>query len=49
MVWDIAEQLGYATVVLDDSDKEYSLASFSLYLKDGTEFIPAFVNSEFRL
>lgn len=48
-VCDIAEQLSHSTVVLDDSDKEYPLASFSLYLKDDTEFILDFVNSEFRL
>lgn len=48
-VYDIAEQLGYSITVLDDSDQEYPLASFSCYIDDDTEFIPAFGNNEFRL
>ncbi len=48
-VYDIAEQLGYSITVLDDSDKEHPLDSFSLYIKYDTEFIPAFGNNEFRL
>lgn len=48
-VYDIAEQLGYSITVLDDSDEEYPLASFSRYIDDYTEFIPAFGNNEFRL
>ena len=48
-VYDIAEQLGYAITVLDDSDKEHPLDSFSLYINENTEFIPAFGNNEFRL
>ena len=48
-VYDIAEQLGYAITVLDDSDKEHPLDSFSLYINEKTEFIPAFGNDEFRL
>lgn len=48
-VYDIAEQLNYSIVVLDDSDKEHPLASFSLYINNNTEFIPAFGNNEFRL
>ena len=48
-VYDIAEQLGYSITVLDDSDKEHPLDSFSHYISDDTEFIPAFGNNEFRL
>lgn len=48
-VYDIAEQLGYSITVLDDSNQEYPLASFSRYIDDDTEFIPAFGNNEFRL
>lgn len=48
-VYDIAEQLGYSITVLDDGDEEHPLASFSSYIDDDTEFIPAFGNNEFRL
>lgn len=48
-VYDIAEQLGYSITVLDDSDQEHPLTSFSCYIDDDTEFIPAFGNNEFRL
>ena len=48
-VYDVAEQLGYSITVLDDSDKEHPLNSFSLYIKKDVEFIPAFGNNEFRL
>lgn len=48
-VYDVAEQLGYSITVLDDSDIEHPLDSFSLYISDDTEFIPAFGNNEFRL
>lgn len=48
-VYDVAEQLGYSTTVLDDSDKGHPLDSFSLYIKNDVEFIPAFGNNEFRL
>ena len=48
-VYDIAEQLGYSITVLDDADEEHPLASFSSYIDDDTEFIPAFGNNEFRL
>ena len=48
-VYDIAEQLGYSITVLDDSDKEHPLDSFSHYISDDIEFIPAFGNNEFRL
>lgn len=48
-VYDVAEQLGYSITVLDDSDSEHPLDSFSLYVKNDVEFIPAFGNNEFRL
>lgn len=48
-VYDIAEQLGYSIIVLDDADEEHPLASFSRYINDDTDFIPAFGNNEFRL
>ena len=48
-VYDVAEQLGYSITVLDDSDNEHPLNSFSLYIKNDVEFIPAFGNNEFRL
>lgn len=48
-VYDVAEQLGYSITVLDDSDNEHPLDSFSLYIKNDVEFIPAFGNNEFCL
>lgn len=48
-VYDVAEQLVYSVTVLDDSDREHPLDSFSCYISDDTEFIPAFGNNEFRL
>ena len=48
-VYDVAEQLGYSITVLDDSNREHPLDSFSLYINDDTEFIPAFGNNDFRL
>ena len=48
-VYDVAEQLGYSITVLDDSDKGHPLDSFSLYIKNDVEFIPAFGNNELRL
>lgn len=48
-VYDVAEQLGYSITVLDDSDIEHPLDSFSLHISDDTEFILAFGNNEFRL
>lgn len=48
-VYDVAEQLGYSITVLDDSDREHPLDSFSHYISDDTQFIPAFGNNELRL
>lgn len=48
-VYDVAEQLGHSITVLDDSNRKHPLDSFSLYIKNDVEFIPAFGNNEFRL
>lgn len=48
-VADVAEQLEYNTLFLDDSLLEHKLSTFSSYIEDQTEFIPAFGNNEFRL
>ena len=50
VVKDIAEQLGYETiVVLDDNISEHPLASCVDFLGESIEFIPAFGNNEFRM
>lgn len=48
-VADVAEQLGYNILLLDDSLPGHELSTFSSYIDDHTEFIPAFGNNEFRL
>lgn len=48
-VYDVAEQLGCSITVLDDSDKGHPLDSFSHYISDDIEFIPAFGNNELCL
>lgn len=48
-VADVAEQLGYNILFLDDSLPGHELSSFSSYIDDQTEFIPAFGNNAFRL
>lgn len=48
-IFDIAEQLGYEVVVLNDSISGCPLASFSSYIEKDTCFIPAFGNNEFRI
>lgn len=48
-VADVAHQLDYSTVVLDDSDSAHPLSSFSSYISDDTTFIPAFGNNSFRM
>ena len=48
-VADIAEQLGYNCIFLDDSDVSHPLSSFVDYVDVDTEFIPAFGNNAFRL
>ena len=48
-VADVAEQLGYNILFLDDSLPGHELSSFSSYIDDQTEFIPAFGNNAFRM
>ena len=48
-VADVAEQLGYNILFLDDSLPRHELSRFSSYIDDQTEFIPAFGNNAFRL
>ncbi|MGN0171113.1 MAG: hypothetical protein ACI39H_10210 [Lachnospiraceae bacterium] len=48
-VQDIAQQLGYSSIVLDDADPAHPLSSFQSYINPTTSFIPAFGNNAFRL
>lgn len=48
-VADVAHQLGYSTIVLDDVDTAHPLSSFSSYIDEHTSFIPAFGNNKFRM
>lgn len=48
-VADIATQLGYSCVFLDDAIPDHPLSSFTEYIGDEVEFIPAFGNNQFRL
>ena len=48
-VKDVAEQLGYSAIVLDDTDPDHPLSTFSSYIDENTSFIPAFGNNAFRL
>lgn len=48
-VQDIAEQLGYTTIVLDDADSAHPLSAFSSYIDENTSYIPAFGNNTFRM
>lgn len=48
-VADVAHQLGYSTIVLDDADPTYPLSSFQSYINSSTSFIPAFGNNTFRM
>lgn len=48
-VADVAEQLGYSTIVLDDANPDHPLSSFQSYINSSTYFIPAFGNNAFRL
>ena len=48
-VADIAHQLGYSTIVLDDADSDHPLSSFQSYINFSTLFIPAFGNNAFRM
>ena len=46
---DVAHQLNYSTIVLDDADSVHSLSTFSSYIDENTSFIPAFGNNAFRM
>lgn len=48
-VEDVAVQLGYDCIFLDDSIPSHELSAFSSYVNDDTVFIPAFGNNTFRL
>ena len=49
-VADVAEQLGYDDIiVLDDALEGKELSTFTQYIADDTEFMPAFGNNEFRM
>ena len=48
-VADVAEQLGYKVVFLDDAIPDYPLTSFTEYISSSSYFIPAFGNNAFRL
>ena len=48
-VADVAEQLGYNILFLDDSLPDYPLSSFIDFIGEGVEFIPAFGNNAFRM
>ena len=48
-VADVAQQLDYSTIVLDDADPAHPLSSFQSYINPTTSFIPAFGNNAFRM
>ncbi|MDY5576145.1 MAG: hypothetical protein SPF70_01505 [Lachnospiraceae bacterium] len=48
-VTDVAHQLGYSTIVLDDADTAHPLSSYQSYINSSTYFIPAFGNNAFRM
>ena len=48
-VFDVAEQLGYNILFLDDSLPDHPLSSFVDFIGEGVEFIPAFGNNAFRM
>ena len=48
-VQDIAHQLSYSTIVLDDANPDHPLSSFQSYINYSTYFIPAFGNNAFRM
>ena len=48
-VADVAHQLGYSTIVLDDAEPTHPLSTFSSYIDENTSFIPAFGSNAFRL
>lgn len=48
-VADVAEQLGYNILFLDDANPAHPLSAFSSYIDENTSFIPAFGNNAFRM
>ena len=46
---DVAEQMEWKVIHLDDSSKEWEFAAFSNYINEETEFIPALEDNELRL
>ena len=48
-VSDVAEQLGYNILFLDDSLPDHPLSSFVDFVGENVEFIPAFGNNAFRM
>ena len=48
-VTDVAHQLDYTTIVLDDANPTHPLSSFQSYVNQSTYFIPAFGNNAFRM
>ena len=48
-VSDVAEQLGYNILFLDDSLPDHPLSSFVDFVGEGVEFIPAFGSNAFRM
>ena len=48
-VADVAEQLGYNILFLDDSLLGHELSRFSSYIDEHTFFLPAFGNNAFRM
>ena len=48
-VADVAEQLRYSIIVLDDADAAHPLSTFQSYINSSTAFSSAFGNSTFRM